>query len=144
MKKKGLKPKLKPRHKTLPQPDIMHDFGELGKWSESTLRANAYISPIFVPTRGFSDGRFDCYVKTVKEIYDKKWKDYRGHVDILMKKRYMFPSLDKISNDLNKLKSTNKRFHKLCSDYSNHCKIVESLSIDKIKEYKDYLTKINN
>jgi hypothetical protein len=129
-KKKGLKEKLEPRHKTLPQPETMHDFGELGKWSEGTLKMNLRVKNNWYKGE-IMDSRYFC--KQIEKEYNELEKEYCIAIKNLESKRYFFPLLKTVLNDCTELKETKKRYNKLHSDYYYHLSIVEKM-IEKMRK----------
>ena len=132
MKKKGLKNELKPRHKTMAQPEIMHDFGELGKWSEGTLKANIKIKTNWCGGKVVGTGYF-C--KQIKKDFKQLYKEYCDVIEKLESKRYFFPTLGTVRNDVLELNETRKRCDQLLSDYFRHIGVVERI-VEKMRKQK--------
>jgi len=124
-KKTELKENLKPRSKTMAQPDIMHDFGELGEWSESTLKANMGADYEF--KEGYDYKQIIYINPVIEKTYSELKNSYKTGIDILMSKTYFFPRMYRIYNDFKYLESVESNYRKLKLDYRKYKKVMETL-----------------
>jgi hypothetical protein len=118
-KKKGLKEKLEPRHKTLPQPETMHDFGELGKWSESTLKQDKNI--IYIQSGLFAYCHSNEYIY---EKYNKINNKYKRQIRELSKKHFWFWNIGSLELTLAQLNGIRIKYNKLQNDFQKQIDII--------------------
>ncbi len=92
----------------------MHNFGELGKWSEDTLKAQTVKE----------DWGYDILkVETIEDNYNKKVEEYCKIEDEKVKKM----SVEEVWNKIKELKGEDK----LDKDYEKYKKVMEKFNKKK-------------
>lgn len=122
MKKKTEKKTLKSRYKTMPQPEIMHDFGELGKWSESTLRANVL------------DCIIGLHITSIENLFDRQRDVYKKTIHKLLEKCYIFTKARIIFLDFIKYQELLKVQKELWDSYRKYNQVMNRLNKQRKKE----------
>jgi len=101
----------------------IHDFGELGKYSKSTIKANTR-------KECFGDGTNQFYLINtlpIEKDYNKKNTSIEKNIKAFEYKKYCFPRLTTIIRDMRELEEQKKRLK-----YLNEC----------YEKYQDVLSKI--
>jgi hypothetical protein len=120
VKKKNVGPKeaLKPRHKTMKGEPIKHNLGVLGVMTDQDL-----LSPVWRTNVRII---YSCY----KDVYEHMLKRQ-------LKKRLIFPTVGKVVDSVNSVRSYQKKIRTVESDYCKYKAIIKKLDEKEWKKQQN-------